>query len=62
MFRDGRWSQVPVQDDDWQTSVQASVGAYLDAVTAGREPPVTGAAALETIQLLHRIYDCAVIL
>jgi predicted dehydrogenase len=62
MFRDGRWSQVPVRDDDWQTSVQASVAAYLDAVTAGREPPVTGAAALETIRLLHRIYDSAVIL
>jgi predicted dehydrogenase len=53
---------VPVRDDDWQTSVQASVAAYLDAVTAGREPPVTGAAALETIRLLHRIYDSAVIL
>jgi UDP-N-acetylglucosamine 3-dehydrogenase len=62
MFRDGRWSQVPVRDDDWQTSVQASVAAYLDAVTAGREPPVTGAAALETMRLLHRIYDSAVIL
>jgi len=62
MFRDGRWSQVPVRDDDWQTSVQASVAAYLDAVTAGREPPVTGAAALETIRLLHRIYDSALIL
>ena len=62
IFRDGRWSQVPVRDDDWQTSVQASVAAYLDAVTAGREPPVTGAAALETIRLLHRIYDSAVIL
>ena len=62
MFRDGRWSQVAVRDDDWQTSVQASVAAYLDAVTTGREPPVSGAAALETIRLLHRIYDSAVIL
>jgi predicted dehydrogenase len=42
--------------------VQASVAAYLDAVTAGREPPVAGAAALETMRLLHRIYDSAVIL
>src|SRR4029077_20039405 len=62
MFRDGRWSQVPVRDDDWQTSVQTSVAAYLDAVTAGRDTPVTGAAALETMRLLHRIYDSAVIL
>jgi predicted dehydrogenase len=62
MFRERRWSQVPVRDDDWQASVQASVTAYLDAVIAGREPPVTGAAALETMRLLDRIYDAAVIL
>ena len=42
--------------------MQASVKAYLDAVTAGREPPVTGAAALESISLLQRIYDTATIL
>jgi predicted dehydrogenase len=53
---------VPVRPDDWQASVQASVTAYLDAVTAGREPPVTGAAALETVRLLQRIYDTAVVL
>lgn len=46
----------------WQTSVQASVAAFLDAVTASEEPPVTGADALETTRLLHRIYDSAVIL
>jgi predicted dehydrogenase len=62
MFRDRRWSDVPVRDDDWQASVQASVAAYLDAVTADREPPVTGADALETMRLLHQIYDSAVIL
>ena len=62
MFREGRWSQVPVRDDDWQASVQASVTAYLNAVIAGRAPPVTGAAALETMRLLDRIYDAAVIL
>ena len=62
MFRDRQWTEVPVPEDDWQTSVQASVAAYLDAVTAGQQPPVTGAAALETMLLLHRIYDSAVIL
>jgi predicted dehydrogenase len=62
MFRDGRWREVPVQPDDWRASVQASVTAYLDAVTAGRQPPVTGAAALETVRLLQRIYDTAVVL
>ncbi len=62
MFRDRRWTEVPVLDDDWQASVQASVAAYLDAVTAGREPPVTGSAALETMRLLQRIYDTAVTL
>jgi predicted dehydrogenase len=62
MFRDRRWAEVPVPDDDWQASVQASVAAYLDAVTSGREPPVTGAAALDTMRLLQRIYDTAVTL
>jgi predicted dehydrogenase len=62
MFRDRRWTEVPVPDDDWQSSVQASVHAYLDAVTAGREPPVTGAAGLATVQLIHQIYDTATIL
>jgi len=62
MFRGGCWSPVPVRDDDWQASVHASVAAYLSAVTAGQPPPVTGAAALETMRLLHRIYDSATIL
>jgi len=62
MFRDRRWREVPVQPDDWTASVLASVTAYLDAVTAGREPPVTGATALETVRLLQRIYDTATVL
>jgi hypothetical protein len=36
--------------------------AYFDAVTASREPPVSGAAALESISLLQRIYDTAAVL
>jgi predicted dehydrogenase len=62
MFRDRQWREVPVQPDDWAASVQASVTAYLDAVTAGREPPVTGATALDTVRLLQRIYDTAAVL
>jgi predicted dehydrogenase len=62
MFRDRQWQEVPVRPDDWTASVQASVTAYLDSVTAGREPPVTGAAALETVRLLERIYDTATVL
>jgi UDP-N-acetylglucosamine 3-dehydrogenase len=62
MFRDGQWSEVAVPDDDWRSSVEASVIAYLDSVTAGREPPVTGADGLETVRLIHRIYDSATIL
>jgi len=62
MFRDRQWREVPVPPDDWSASVQASVMAYLDAVTAGREPPVTGAAALESVRLLERIYDTASVL
>ena len=62
MFRDRQWREVPVPPDDWAASVRASVIAYLDSVTAGREPPVTGAAALETISLLQRLYDTAAVL
>jgi predicted dehydrogenase len=36
--------------------------AFLDAVTAGLPPPVTGAVALETVRLLERIYDTATVL
>ena len=42
--------------------MQASVAAYIDAVIAGQEPPIAGAAAVETMRLLHRIYDSAVVL
>jgi hypothetical protein len=45
-----------------RSPAQASVVAYLDAVTAGREPPVTGAAGLESVGLLQRIYDTAAVL
>jgi len=62
MFRDRQWREVPVQPDDWTGSVAASVTGFLDAVTAGREPPVTGTAALETLGLLERIYDAAAVL
>jgi UDP-N-acetylglucosamine 3-dehydrogenase len=62
MFSDRQWREVPVRPDDWPASVQASVTAFLDAVTAGREPPVTGAVALETVRLLERIYDTAAVL
>jgi predicted dehydrogenase len=62
MFRDRRWQEVPVPTDDWAASVRSGVTAYLDAVTAGQPPPVTGAAALETIGLLERIYDTAEVL
>ena len=62
MFRDRQWQDVPVQPDDWSASVEASVTGFLDAVTAGRQPPVTGADGLETLRLLERIYDTAAVL
>jgi predicted dehydrogenase len=62
MFRDRQWREVPVRPDDWPAAVRASVTAFLDAVTAGRQPPVTGAIALETVRLLERIYDTAAVL
>jgi predicted dehydrogenase len=62
MFRDRRWQEVPVRPDDWTSSVRTSVATFLDAVTAGQEPPVTGATALESISLLQRIYDTATVL
>jgi predicted dehydrogenase len=62
MFRDRQWHDVPVEPDDWSEAVQASVTGFLDAVTAGRQPPVTGADGLETLLLLERIYDAAAVL
>ncbi len=62
MFRDGRWQEVPVRPDDWAASVRASVTGYLDAVTAGREPPVSGSDALHTLRLLQQVYDTAQVL
>jgi len=53
MFRDRQWSEVPVPEDDRETSVHASIAAYPDAVIDGREPPVTGAAALETMRAIR---------
>ena len=38
MYRDQRWSELAVPDDDWEATVHSSVTAYLDAVTAGQEP------------------------
>ena len=62
MFRDGRWQEVAVRPDDWAASVRASVTGYLHAVTAGREPPVSGSDAVETLRLLQQIYDTAQVL
>lgn len=57
------WQEVPVRPDDWAASVRAaSVTGYLDAVTAGLEPPVSGSDALETLRLLQQIYDTAQVL
>ncbi len=62
MFRDGQWQEVPVRPDNWAASVRASVTGFLDAVTAGRPPPVSGTDGLETLRLLQRIYDTAELL
>jgi predicted dehydrogenase len=61
-FRAGQWRSVPLDADDWATTVQKSVTAFLDAVHAGSAPPADGEKALETMRLLHRIYDSAVVL
>jgi hypothetical protein len=34
-------SSAAARADDWQASVQASVAAYLDAVTSGQQPGLT---------------------
>jgi predicted dehydrogenase len=61
-FRANEWRGVPVDPDDWAATVRKSVSAYLDAVHAGREPAVDGEQALETMRLLYRVYESAVLL
>jgi predicted dehydrogenase len=61
-FRAGQWRSVPVDPDDWAATVQKSVSAYLAAVLARRAPAVDGEKALETMRLLHRIYNSAALL
>jgi hypothetical protein len=43
-----------VNADDWQASVQASVAAYLDAVTSGQQPPATWIGLLSAITTTAR--------
>jgi predicted dehydrogenase len=61
-FREGQWLSVALDPDDWVATVRKSVSAFLDAVVAGRTPAVDGEQALETMRLLNRIYDSAVVL
>ncbi|WP_155922794.1 MULTISPECIES: Gfo/Idh/MocA family protein [unclassified Mycolicibacterium] len=62
VFTDGAWKQVPIDDDNWETTVHKSVWAFLDAVAAGESAPVSGEDAVETMRLLHQIYDSAQVL
>jgi predicted dehydrogenase len=61
-FSSGTWRAVPVPDDDWASTVRKSVSAYLDAVHAGATAPVDGEQAMQTMRLLHEIYESAIVL
>lgn len=61
-FVDRAWHAVPVEGESWAETVSKSVCAYLAAVRAGEAPPTSGAEAMETMRLLYRIYDSAVLL
>lgn len=58
-FNDQRWNRHSIEADSWSDTVQKSVQDFLDSVAEGRKAPVSGEDALETMNLLGKIYDCA---
>lgn len=60
-YRDQRWNRQSMTPDSWAETVQRSVRDFLDSVAKGAPAPVSGKDALATMQLLHQIYDSAVL-
>ena len=54
----GKWADDPAAGT-WEESVRASVRAALAAFASGEEPPVTAAAARETVALIEAAYCSA---
>jgi len=54
----GGWAEDPATGS-WEESVRDSVQSTLDALAGGAEPPVTGAAARETVALIEAAYLAA---
>jgi len=53
---DGSWHEVHVKPGNWADSVSASIAAFVDAVIARHDPPVTlddGRAVLQLIEAAH---------
>ena len=58
-YRNRAWATVDVPQDDWTGSVRKSIANFVHAVYNGTPPRVTGRDALDTLRLLHQIYDLA---
>jgi predicted dehydrogenase len=59
-FKNEQWERRSLAPDSWADTVHKSVWDFLDAVADGKPAPVSGEDAMETMRLLHRIYDAAV--
>ena len=53
---DGAWHDEHVAPGDWEQSVQASVQAFVRALSAGEAPPVDGRDGRATVELIQRVY------
>jgi predicted dehydrogenase len=62
VFSGGAWSSISIEDDNWVNTVHKGVWAFLDATAAGEPAPVSGDDAVNTMRLLHQIYESARVL
>lgn len=56
---DGAWHDERVPQGDWADSVAASIDAFVRALAAGQEPPVTAAEGRRIVELIHEAYASA---
>lgn len=56
---DGAWHDERVPQGDWADSVAASIDAFVRALAAGEEPPVTAADGRRVVELIHLAYASA---
>lgn len=56
---DGAWHDERVPQGDWADSVAASIDAFVRALAAGEEPPVTAREGRRIVELIHQAYASA---